>query len=301
MVTADGKSRATVPFAGLKTLWINTGTLCNLTCAHCYIESSPKNDRLAYITASEVAVYLDEIAAGRLPTEEIAFTGGEPFLNPDLLEMLRDALGRGFRVLVLTNAMRPMRRHGEALLELKEIFGEKLAVRVSLDHYGKAPHDKERGEDTWEKTLDGLVWLSRAGFNVGVAGRTCWGESEDEMREGYGRLFRERGVAVAARNPQALILFPEMDAALDVPEITETCWETLGIEATSVMCASSRMVAKRKGATRPVVLACTLIAYNPAFEMGKTLEEAAAQVQLNHPHCARFCVLGGSSCSRGVA
>jgi hypothetical protein len=66
-----------------------------------------------------------------------------------------------------------------------------------------------------------------------------------------------------------------------------------------MMCASSRMVVKRKGAAAPAVLACTLLPYDPQFEMGATLAEAARSVALNHPHCAKFCVLGGASCSRG--
>ena len=63
------------------------------------------------------------------------------------------------------------------------------------------------------------------------------------------------------------------------------------------MCASCRMVVKRKGAEAPTVLACTLLPYAPEFEMGSTLREAEADVHLNHPHCAKFCVLGGASCS----
>jgi hypothetical protein len=58
------------------------------------------------------------------------------------------------------------------------------------------------------------------------------------------------------------------------------------------------MVVKRKGAQHPAVLACTLIAYDPRFEMGETLAEASGEVALNHPHCAKFCVLGGGACSR---
>jgi 4Fe-4S single cluster domain len=80
-VTVKGERRAWVALKALDTLWFNTGTLCNLTCQHCYIESSPKNDRLVYLTAAEVARYLDEIEAGGLPTSLIGFTGGEPFMN----------------------------------------------------------------------------------------------------------------------------------------------------------------------------------------------------------------------------
>jgi hypothetical protein len=90
-----------------------------------------------------------------------------------------------------------------------------------------------------------------------------------------------------------------MDAAADVPEITETCWSILGKSPESVMCATSRMVVKRKGEAHPVVFACTLLPYDPRFELGRTLAAASVAVPLNHPHCAKFCVLGGGACSRG--
>ena len=126
--TARGEVRAQVSLAALRTLWINTGTLCNLACRTCYIESSPKNDALVYPALAEVESYLDEAQA--LGTREIGFTGGEPFMNPDAVAMIAAALSRGFDVLVLTNAMRPMRRHEAALSALRERHGETLTLRV---------------------------------------------------------------------------------------------------------------------------------------------------------------------------
>jgi uncharacterized Fe-S cluster-containing radical SAM superfamily protein len=298
-VTADGSARAVVALDGLATLWINTGTLCNLTCANCYIESSPLNDRLAYITAAEVAAYLDEIETLALGTAEIGFTGGEPFMNPDIIAMLDDALSRGHRALVLSNAMRPMRRHEAALLDLRQRFGAALTVRVSVDHYRKALHEAERGAHSWDGTLDGLVWLARNGFRLDVAGRTQWGESEQSMRQGFAALFAAHGIPVDASDPARMVLFPEMDAREDVPEITEQCWSILGVAPGDIMCATSRMVVKRKGAGRPAVVACTLLPYEPEFELGATLARARGPVALNHPHCAKFCVLGGGACSKG--
>ncbi len=134
-VTLDGEPRAWVDLASLNTLWVNTGTLCNITCANCYIESSPTNDRLAYFTHDDLVVYLDEIARDGLATEEIGFTGGEPFMNPAMMAMLEEVLGRGFRALVLTNAMKPMAHKRAALFALKAKYGEALNIRVSLDHY----------------------------------------------------------------------------------------------------------------------------------------------------------------------
>jgi pyruvate-formate lyase-activating enzyme len=298
--TAKGEPRARVALTRLETLWFNTGTLCNITCQNCYIESSPRNDRLAYLTLADIRPYLDEIARERLGTREIGFTGGEPFMNPHLVAMLEECLGRGFRTLVLTNAMKPMWRHKQKLAELRRRYGDNLVVRVSLDHFTPERHEDERGPGSFAPTLDGLVWLARENVGIAVAGRTMWGEDEAAERAGYARLFAEHAIPVDAFDPAALVLFPEMDADVDVPEITEACWGILGKSPEQVMCATSRMVVRRKGADRPAVLSCTLLPYDPAFELGATLAEAAGAVPLNHPHCAKFCVLGGASCSRGA-
>ena len=119
----------------------------------------------------------------------------------------------------------------------------------------------------------------------------------EQILDSAGRLFSERGYRVDENNPGQLVLFPEMDSQLDIPEITTACWDILGKSPREVMCSSSRMVVKRRGAASPTVLACTLLPYDPQFEMGETLAEAERPVQLNHPHCAKFCVLGGASCS----
>jgi len=307
-VTATGERRARVPLGALRTLWINTGSLCNIACRNCYIESGPENDALAYISRAEAAHYLDEIAHDRLPVTEIGFTGGEPFMNPDFLGMLEDVLARGLKALVLTNAMQPMLRPGirGGLLSLREAFGDRLSMRVSLDHYSKALHEEERGPGTFDKTLEGIDWLAAHGVSLALAGRTCWGESEDDARAGYAALIAARRWPVDAGDAASLVLFPEMDEATDVPEITENCWGILGTSPDDLMCASSRMVVKRRGAAEPVVLPCTLLPYDPAFEMGPSLAAAAradggmfdhGAVKLCHPHCAKFCVLGGGACS----
>ncbi len=307
-VTAKGEPRATVALRKLETLWINTGSLCNIECVNCYIESGPKNDRLVYISAAEATVFLDEIAALGLGTSEIGFTGGEPFMNPEIVPMIEAALARGHEVLVLTNAMLPMQRPRvkDGLLRLREAYGDRLTLRVSLDHYTAALHEKERGEESWEPTLAGIEWLAENGFHLAICGRTCWHESDAAARAGYAALIAERGWPVDAADPGALVLLPEMDERADVPEITTACWGILDKSPADMMCATSRMVVKRRGAERPTVLPCTLLPYIEAFEMGATLEEAASAdggmfddgaVKLCHPHCAKFCVLGGGSCS----
>ena len=298
-VTLDGTPRARVSLGRLKTLWVNTGTLCNVACEHCYIESSPTNDRLAYFRRHDLIIYLDEIAQNGLATEEVGFTGGEPFMNPELPAMLGDVLDRGLRALVLTNAMKPMHHNKGALVELRRKYRDQLQIRVSLDHYTRARHEEERGAGTWEPGLAGIKWLWDEGFDPKIAGRTMWGEDTEQLRAGYRDLFQRQGIGIDSGDPEYLVLFPEMNAANDVPEITENCWGILGVDPGDLMCATSRMVVLRKGAAAPMVVACTLIAYDSRFQLGETLAHADQSISLNHPHCAKFCVLGGGSCSGG--
>mgnify|MGYP000436298518 CR=1 FL=1 len=134
-VTAGGEPRASVALSHPQTLWFNTGSLCNITCQNCYMDSSPTNDRLAYMTIADVVPYLDEIEAESLPVKEIAFTGGEPFMNRDLPDMIEAALERGFGGLVLTNAMLPMLNKRLRLLEIFKRHGRALTLRISVDHF----------------------------------------------------------------------------------------------------------------------------------------------------------------------
>jgi uncharacterized Fe-S cluster-containing radical SAM superfamily protein len=296
LITAKGEPRASVAFRGLDTLWLNTGTLCNLACTHCYIESSPTNDRLAYLTLADVERVLAEAEARREPLATVGITGGEPFMNPAIDVIIEACLARGLKVLVLTNAMTPMRHHRAALLDLNARFPGRLVLRVSLDHFTPERHEEERGPRSWQPSIDGLRWLSDNGFEIAVAGRTLWGEPDPVLRAGFAALFAAEGIALDAHDPDRLVLFPEMDETAAVPEITTACWQILGKSPDGLMCAHERMLVRRRGAEAATLVACTLLPYDPRFDYGPTIGGASGAVALNHPHCARFCVLGGGSC-----
>jgi len=298
-ITAKGETRAHVALTDPQTLWFNTGTLCNIQCENCYILSSPTNDALLYITADEVSDYLDQLDTRNWGVREIAFTGGEPFMNPEMIDITRRSLELGYEVLILTNAMQPLmrKRVREGLLDLRETYRDKLTFRISIDHWSAEHHDTERGVGSFERMLLGMQWLRDEGFQMTAAGRSIWGESEADARQGYAELFNSLNIPIDALNPAKTMLFPEMDESVEVPEITTECWGILNKSPNEVMCASSRMVVRRKGSERASVVACTLLPYVEEFDLGPTLKDAEKPVLLNHPHCAKFCVLGGASCS----
>lgn len=293
--TAKGEDRAFVELKQLDTLWFNTGTLCNLACKNCYIESSPKNDRLVYLTAQDIKPYLDEIKSNQLETKMIGLTGGEPFLNPHIIEILELILSYELEVLVLTNANRVLKRHHMALLELKDKYQDQLHLRISLDHHSQEIHDQERGAGAFAKTIIEMQWLSENGFNISLASRSLSEETQETSLEMHKKLLDENNIKINLN--EKLVIFPEMKSGRELPEITTACWGILNKRPEDQMCANERMVVKRKGDEKPIIMPCTLLAYDEQFIMGTSLEKASDKVYLNHPFCAEFCVLGGASCS----
>ena len=294
ITTADGSTRAFIEAKKIKTLWFNTGTLCNIECKNCYIESSPKNDRLVYITFEEVKLFIDETIDKKLGTKEIGFTGGEPFMNKDLLKMIEYSLSKNFKVLVLSNAMKPMLNKREDLLKINH---QDLTIRVSIDHYQKEKHEEIRGKNTFNVMMEGLKWLNQNNFNYALATRLLWGEQEDQLRDNFNLFIDKYNLKLDAKSKEQLVTFAEMDEKVDTPEITTACWNLLGKNPDDIMCSSSRMVVKKKTSPKPSVIACTLLPYDDEFDLGQNLTNSLKRIYLNHKHCSKFCVLGGSSCS----
>lgn len=292
--TVDGSKRAFIEAKKIKTLWFNTGTLCNIECKDCYIESSPKNNRLVYLTFNEFKLFIDETIDKNLGTNEIGFTGGEPFMNKDILKMIEYSLSKNFKVLVLSNAMKPMLNIKEDLLKLNH---QNLVIRVSIDHYQKEKHEEVRGKNTFDVMIKGLLWLNSNNFNYALATRLLWGEEEDQLRDNFNQFIDKYNLKLDAKSKQQLVTFVEMDKKVDTPEITTACWNILGKNPDDIMCSKSRMVVKKKGMLKPSVIACTLLPYEDEFDLGQSLTNSLQKIYLNHKHCSKFCVLGGSSCS----
>jgi sulfatase maturation enzyme AslB (radical SAM superfamily) len=292
--TADGSDRAFVEAEKIKTLWFNTGTLCNIECKNCYIESSPKNDRLVYLTFDEVKNFIDEAIEKNLGTQEIGFTGGEPFMNKDIIKMIEYSLSKGLKTLVLSNAMKPMLNRVE---EIKKVNHKNLTIRVSIDHYEKSKHEEIRGKNTYDIMMKGLKWLDENDFNYALATRLLWNETEEELRKNFGIFVKNNHLKLNTNSKQELVTFAEMDESVDTPEITTSCWEILKKDPKDIMCSSSRMIVRKKGLKKPSVIACTLLPYDEEFDLGQTLTNSLQKIYLNHKHCSKFCVLGGSSCS----
>ena len=292
--TADGSDRAFVEAEKIKTLWFNTGTLCNIECKNCYIESSPKNDRLVYLTFDEVKNFIDEAIEKNLGTQEIGFTGGEPFMNKDIIKMIEYSLSKGLKTLVLSNAMKPMLNRVE---EIKKVNHKNLTIRVSIDHYEKSKHEEIRGKNTYDIMMKGLKWLDENDFNYALATRLLWNETEEELRKNFGIFVKNNHLKLNTNSKQELVTFAEMDESVDTPEITTSCWEILKKDPKDIMCSSSRMIVRKKDLKKPSVIACTLLPYDEEFDLGQTLTNSLQKIYLNHKHCSKFCVLGGSSCS----
>jgi len=195
---------------------------------------------------------------------------------------------------VLTNAMKPMINNKNDLNKLNHL---NLTIRVSIDHYNKEKHEQIRGPNSWDPMIEGLKWLSENKFNYCLATRLMWNEDEEITRRNFKKFIDQYQLTLDSNNKNQLVTFAEMDEKQDTPEITTECWRILNKSPDTVMCSTSRMVVKKKGNENPSVIASTLLPYKQEFDLGGSLKESMKKIYLNHPHCSKFCVLGGSNCS----
>ncbi len=211
---------ATTPAVPWK-LWIYTNYDCNLRCAYCVAKSSPNAPRRA-IGLANVRQLVDEAVA--LGFERVFFTGGEPFLLPDIYAMLAYS-SANVPTTVLTNAMI---LRGPRLEKLVAIANDNLIIQVSLDGGRAEDHDAFRGKGSWEKTVTGIKLLQAAGFRVRL-GTTETPANADHLdalrafREELGipeedhfiRPLAKRGYSKEGLDLGMANLLPELTANLD--------------------------------------------------------------------------------------
>ncbi len=291
-VTPDNKPRGFIHSHGLDELWFHTGTACNLACPFCLEGSKPGDNRLQLMRFDDVMPFIEEALA--LEVKQFSFTGGEPFVNKDMVKILDVAL-RQRPCMVLTNATEPLIKRLPQLKGLRK-HPHSLHFRVSLDHFIASEHDKRRGEGMFAMALQGLRALHGMGFSVSVANQVIKGLPGNKIAQSFAEVFRRAGLP--ANLPR--IEFPEFHppgVAVTAPQITQSCMVDYQTESTrrEFMCAFSRMVVKSDGECK--VYACTLVDDDSDYVLGKNLAESLqVPVSLKHHRCYS-CFRYGASCS----
>jgi len=279
-----------VALDSLDTLWFQVGgTLCNLACTHCFVSCSPTNHTHELMTLAEVEGYLAEAAT--LGVREYYFTGGEPFLNPEMEAILEATLAVG-PATVLTNGLLLDPARCERLVALASASDCSLDFRISMDGYDAASNDPIRGEGTLERILGGVVNLYRAGLNpVITVTEVHSGNASIDGRERFFELLRELGI-----DKPRLKILPlfrigaeaerggayESWQRLRAGDALESGWDHL-------QCSSSRMV------TDQGVWVCPILVNEPEARMGAAIADTLDPFALTHSACWT-CHVYGVSC-----
>jgi MoaA/NifB/PqqE/SkfB family radical SAM enzyme len=278
-----------VPLRALDTLWLQVaGTLCNIECTHCFISCSPTNHSHEMMPLDDVAARLFE--ARELGVREYYFTGGEPFMNRDMLAILELTLRQG-PATVLTNGMLLRPETCKRLREMADASEYSLDIRVSLDGFDPASHDLIRGAGVWDRVMAGLRNLASAGINpVITVTEAAEGVGSSEGRARFLDLIRSFGFD----KPRLKVLPLFRIGAEETRTRAYESWERLqneltGAEAESLQCSSCRMVSS-KG-----VYVCPILIDEPEARMGSTLVETLRPFPLKYGAC-HTCWVDGASC-----
>ena len=276
------------PLLALDTLWFQVaGTICNITCTHCFISCSPKNHSHEMLSLADVEERLAE--ARELGVREYYFTGGEPFMNRDMLAILEATLRQG-PATVLTNGMllRP-----DVCRKLRELFDGSeysLDIRVSLDGFDAQSHDAIRGKGVWDRVMIGLRNLAEAGINPVITVTTAAeGVGSEEGRTRFLEIIRGFGFA----RPRLKVLSLFRIGAEEKRTRAYESWERLESladeDAEVLQCSSCRMV------TSKGVYVCPILIEEPEARMGDTLAETLRPFPLKYGAC-HTCWVDGVSC-----
>jgi len=290
--TTIGEPRGYIQPHALDELWFHTGTACNLECPFCLEGSKPGDNRLDRIVLADARPFMDEAVS--LGVRQFSFTGGEPFIVKDFVNILQYASALR-PCLVLTNGTDPVLKrlhHIERLID----SAQPISFRVSIDYADQGLHDIGRGRGNFIKAIKGLKTLHRMGFAVSVARQMA----TDEDAVGVDHHFRTLLQANGLPDDLRIVSFPDFyvpGSSPDVPEVTEDCMTRYQTEQSrrAFMCAFSKMIIKRDGMMR--VYACTLVDDDPEYDLGGSLREAQTERILMRHHRCHTCFAFGSSCS----
>lgn len=293
--TPTGESRGYIIPHALDELWFHTGTRCNLECGFCLEGSSPDSKRLQGPKFEEVKPHIDQALA--LGVKQFSFTGGEPFLLKDIIDILAYA-SQHRPCMVLTNGTAPLIKRFEALKALADSNDSKhpISLRISLDSADSQSHDAGRGQGNFALAVAGLKKLHDAGFKVSVARHMAADENSEQVTKQYQDLFALNGL------PQDLniVAFPDFlppGSIADVPHISTHCMVTYQTEQQrqSYMCSNSKMIIKKDDQMQ--VYACTLVDDDPDYHLANSLAESMQErISMKHHRCYS-CFAHGASCS----
>lgn len=290
--TPAGEPRGYIDPHALDELWFHTGTACNLSCPFCLEGSTPGDGRLDRITLADAQPLMDE--AVQLGVKQFSFTGGEPFVVKDFVNILAYAASLK-PCLVLTNGTDVVLKR---LHHIERLIGSEypISFRISIDWPDEDRHDAGRGAGNFTKAWHGMFELHRMGFHVSLARQMQGGEDSGRIDERYRELLRRYGLPADTR----IVPFPDFgvpDSHPDVPDVTEDCMTRYQTEESrrNFMCAFSKMVIKKDGEMR--VYACTLVDDDADYDLGESLAVAQGQrIRMRHHRCYT-CFAFGSSCS----
>ncbi|HBN78948.1 MAG TPA: radical SAM protein [Planctomycetaceae bacterium] len=291
IATTSNREVPTVELESLDILWFQvSGTLCNLTCHHCFISCSPTNKTYGYLSLEDVEKQL------RLSVDqgvrEYYFTGGEPFLNRDLVPMIERSLNYG-PVTVLTNGTVLKEAWLERLQSAAETSIYSLEFRVSIDGPTSEINDPIRGAGTFNRALEGIRKLSAYGFLPIVTMTQTWEDSESEE---ILNQFRKNLMQVGNDRPRLKIL-PRLKIGAEAERTSgyET-YEKItpdmmdGYDTSQLLCSHSRVVTDRG------IAVCPILIDSPSAILGETLNEATRSFELTHGACYT-CYQYGAICT----
>jgi AdoMet-dependent heme synthase len=276
------------PFSHLATLWIQVvGTWCNLQCLHCINASGPTDPWLKSLDTETVKRYITE--AESLGVKEIYFTGGEPLLHRDILELLACSLAVA-PTTVLTNGALITENVADTLASLARASPYSLEMRISMDDIEAEKNDRIRGKGAFTKALRAIQLLYARGL-LPILTATEVLQDEIPMGSGIYERFRSFLLSVGIDKPRVKIIPVFPIGRMATAGGSRLAGEMLqGFDFSLLQCSETRVLAAGG------VYSCPILAGLPEARLSEaSLQESFTPCRLYHPACVT-CYQTGMTC-----
>lgn len=284
-------SKPMVALERLDILWLQiAGTICNLRCTHCFISCGPDVRRHKMLSKDYVYELLDE--ASDLGVKEFYLTGGEPFLHPDIFDIIRWMLDRS-PTTILTNGTLISSGASERIAAIQRGSKNKLEFRVSLESFIEAENDMIRGRGSFERARNGIGNLVSSGFNPIVTATRWWDEEkEKEVEFGFIEFISSLGIGASRFKIIPIVYLGRVAVSVrpyrEDERVTEKCFTSFPMS--NLQCSHSRIV------TSKGVFVCPILIDDPNARLGSGIREGLGPYLMESPACYT-CRVSGLTCT----
>jgi len=264
----------------LETLWLQLSNVaCNIKCKHCYLDCHQDIRKRNFLTLDKIS---DALNSNLKSLQKINLTGGEPFLHPKLVDILKLSLKKA-NVRIYSNGTLLTEKKIKLIKEIEDNSPHHLSLRLSLDHFTEGRNDEYRARGVFKKVLNALKFAQKYNIATDLICVNLKNEDENILKEGFLSLFEKHKLNLSKDDVKIVPMLKMGHYAkyyyLSNAENHVTFQDIEDFNQDHLDCKNSRVL------TINGIYSCPALVNDPRGKLGENLSSFAQNVYLETQTC----------------